>query len=384
MRVAWVCAAAVAAALDPNVLEAFRSGDADHDARLDPDEFEAALASLYVARARTGAIAPPAPAAPRKGAAAAGDATPAGGAGFARAFVNSMGMIWATEVGDKTFFIAAILAMRHARLVVFAGALGALAVMTVLSALLGLALPSLLPRTYTHYASAGLFLYFGLRLLRDARSMETGTVSEELEEVEEELGVGAGKKQDAPGDAEAGGAAAPRPPRGRRRQGRGAPRALAGVRAHLPGGVGRPVADRDDRARGGEGPVRRRRRGRRGPRHVHGPRGRGRPHARGAHQREARRRLRRPDLPGVRGLQLPRRGPPGVRERHTTLKRARPGGVFVPSQLPKDILLADSGSEQSTSESPRPHSKCLALLPRRAPSPLLPGAGAALRGGGPA
>ena len=64
MRVAWVCAAAVAAALDPNVLEAFRSGDADHDARLDPDEFEAALASLYVARARTGAIAPPAPAAP--------------------------------------------------------------------------------------------------------------------------------------------------------------------------------------------------------------------------------------------------------------------------------------------------------------------------------
>merc|ERR1719261_1037027 len=114
-------------------------------------------------------------------------------------------MIWATEVGDKTFFIAAILAMRHARLVVFAGALGALAVMTVLSALLGLALPSLLPRTYTHYASAGLFLYFG-RLLRDARSMETGTVSEELEEVEEELGVGAGKKQDARGDA------APRPP----------------------------------------------------------------------------------------------------------------------------------------------------------------------------
>ena len=61
MRVAWVCAAAVAAALDPNVLEAFRSGDADHDARLDPDEFEAALASLYVARARTGAIAPPRP-----------------------------------------------------------------------------------------------------------------------------------------------------------------------------------------------------------------------------------------------------------------------------------------------------------------------------------
>merc|ERR1719421_2767970 len=80
-------------------------------------------------------------------------------------------MIWATEVGDKTFFIAAILAMRHARLVVFAGALGALAVMTVLSALLGLALPSLLPRTYTHYASAGLFLYFGCRSLLQTRAV---------------------------------------------------------------------------------------------------------------------------------------------------------------------------------------------------------------------
>jgi putative Ca2+/H+ antiporter (TMEM165/GDT1 family) len=106
------------------------------------------------------------------------------------------------------------MAMRHARHLVFAGALGALAVMTVLSALLGLALPSLLPRTYTHYASAGLFLYFGLRLLRDAQRMEGGAVSEELEEVEEELGVGAGKKQDGVDAAEAS-AAAPRPPDGK-------------------------------------------------------------------------------------------------------------------------------------------------------------------------
>ena len=37
---------------------------------------------------------------------------------------------------------------------VFGGAVGALAVMTVLSAALGFALPSILPKTYTHYASA--------------------------------------------------------------------------------------------------------------------------------------------------------------------------------------------------------------------------------------
>ncbi len=46
-------------------------------------------------------------------------------------------MIIVTELGDKTFFIAAIMAMRYARSTVFLGAISALAVMTVLSAALG-------------------------------------------------------------------------------------------------------------------------------------------------------------------------------------------------------------------------------------------------------
>lgn len=53
-----------------------------------------------------------------------------------------------------SFFIAAILAMSYPRMVVFGGAVGALAVMTALSAGFGYLLPSLLPKTYTHYASA--------------------------------------------------------------------------------------------------------------------------------------------------------------------------------------------------------------------------------------
>lgn len=47
-------------------------------------------------------------------------------------------MIIVTELGDKTFFIAAIMAMRYARSTVFAGAISALAVMTILSAALGI------------------------------------------------------------------------------------------------------------------------------------------------------------------------------------------------------------------------------------------------------
>eukprot|EP01042_Synura_sphagnicola_P033095 gene33095-42528_t len=43
---------------------------------------------------------------------------------FMKATVNSLFMILVTEIGDKTFFIAAVLAMRNARLVVYGGAMG--------------------------------------------------------------------------------------------------------------------------------------------------------------------------------------------------------------------------------------------------------------------
>ncbi|MES1915711.1 MAG: hypothetical protein MHM6MM_007618, partial [Cercozoa sp. M6MM] len=70
--------------------------------------------------------------------AAADDAAPLSRT-FSGAFVSSLAMIIASELGDKTFFIAAILSMRFDRAVVYAGAMGALAVMHVLSAVLGAA-----------------------------------------------------------------------------------------------------------------------------------------------------------------------------------------------------------------------------------------------------
>lgn len=56
-----------------------------------------------------------------------------GDVGFLHAFIASISVIVVSELGDKTFFIAAIMAMRHPRLIVFAGAITALALMTVLS-----------------------------------------------------------------------------------------------------------------------------------------------------------------------------------------------------------------------------------------------------------
>lgn len=52
---------------------------------------------------------------------------------YLHAFIASLSVIIVSEIGDKTFFIAAILAMRHSRIVVFTGAISALGLMTVFS-----------------------------------------------------------------------------------------------------------------------------------------------------------------------------------------------------------------------------------------------------------
>jgi len=59
--------------------------------------------------------------------------TPVVTLGLVHAFVASLSVIIVSELGDKTFFIAAIMAMRHSRITVFAGAISALALMTILS-----------------------------------------------------------------------------------------------------------------------------------------------------------------------------------------------------------------------------------------------------------
>ncbi|KAF4674305.1 hypothetical protein FOL47_009457 [Perkinsus chesapeaki] len=103
---------------------------------------------------------------------------------FLGGFISSFLMILCAELGDKTFFIAAILSMRNSAAVVFAGAIAALATMTVLSAGLGLLLPALLSKKVTHYACIALFTYFGIRLLKDACDADDSAESGELAEVE--------------------------------------------------------------------------------------------------------------------------------------------------------------------------------------------------------
>lgn len=109
---------------------------------------------------------------------------------FASAFVQSFLLILACEMGDRTFFVAAILAMKSSRLVVWAGALTALGAMTVVSALLGKMFPLLFhSKRLTSLLAAGLFAFFGVQLLRDWWRMrgEEPAENEELAEVEQEI-----------------------------------------------------------------------------------------------------------------------------------------------------------------------------------------------------
>ncbi|KAM4809314.1 putative divalent cation/proton antiporter TMEM165 [Rhinophrynus dorsalis] len=129
--------------------------------------------------------------------------------GFIHAFVAAISVIIVSELGDKTFFIAAIMAMRYNRLTVLAGAMLALGLMTCLSVLFGYA-TTVIPRVYTYYVSTALFAIFGIRMLREGLKMSPDEGQEELEEVQAEI-----KRKDeelqrtkllnGPGDVETGG-----------------------------------------------------------------------------------------------------------------------------------------------------------------------------------
>jgi putative Ca2+/H+ antiporter (TMEM165/GDT1 family) len=96
-----------------------------------------------------------------------------------KAYTAGLLLTTISELGDKTFFIAVILAMRHTRRWVFGGVVLALAAMTVLSVLIGQAV-SFLPKHYLDFGEIALFVGFGLKLLYDASQMSSQPDEEEV------------------------------------------------------------------------------------------------------------------------------------------------------------------------------------------------------------
>ena len=101
------------------------------------------------------------------------------------AFGSSLTAITLAELGDKTFFMALILAVRHRARWVFLGAFAALTAVTLMSLGLGYGLRELLPQAVVPWLAAVLFLAFGVKLLVDAQGMAADAAREEAEEAEE-------------------------------------------------------------------------------------------------------------------------------------------------------------------------------------------------------
>lgn len=111
--------------------------------------------------------------------------TPLHGDPSLAAFGSSFTAITLAELGDKTFFMALILAVRHRARWVFLGAFAALAAVTLISLGLGYGLRELLPAGVVPWLAAVLFLGFGLKLLIDAQAMGVDAARGEAEEAEQ-------------------------------------------------------------------------------------------------------------------------------------------------------------------------------------------------------
>mmetsp|Transcript_2194 Transcript_2194/g.3646 ORF Transcript_2194/g.3646 Transcript_2194/m.3646 type:complete len:299 (+) Transcript_2194:33-929(+) len=110
------------------------------------------------------------------------------------AFFQASSLIFVSEIGDKTFFIATLLAARASKLLTFAGCAGALAFMTVVSVLIGQifhAVPPSLTKglPLDDYVAVASFVYFGVKALIDASQLEDDRsgIDEEREEAEKTL-----------------------------------------------------------------------------------------------------------------------------------------------------------------------------------------------------
>lgn len=88
-------------------------------------------------------------------------------------FTAAFSLIFVSEIGDKTFFIAALLAMQYDKFLVLLGSMGALALMTILSVIIGRIFKSVPSQFQTtlpigEYAAVALLVFFGLKAIKDA------------------------------------------------------------------------------------------------------------------------------------------------------------------------------------------------------------------------
>jgi len=116
-------------------------------------------------------------------------------------FGASSATILVSEIGDKTFFLAALLSLRRGRRRALTASLAALYAMTCISALLGVVVKELpagmqVGQRFVHLATAACFAVFGVSNLLQARSAKQAAEEEREdadEAVEQTLSKGRGR-----------------------------------------------------------------------------------------------------------------------------------------------------------------------------------------------
>lgn len=105
---------------------------------------------------------------------------------LSQTFIASVSIIVVSELGDKTFFIAAIMAMKHSKLPVFLGAMAANCLMNLIAVSLAM-VTSFIPQFVTHALSIVLFSFFGAKMIFDAYQMSPNETEDEFNEAREVL-----------------------------------------------------------------------------------------------------------------------------------------------------------------------------------------------------
>eukprot|EP00891_Asterochloris_glomerata_P000685 jgi/Astpho2/685/e_gw1.00013.117.1_t len=111
-----------------------------------------------------------------------------GKSGFTAAFA----LIFLSELGDKTFFIAGLLAMKVGRWLSFAGSVSALGLMTIISVAIGFMfkqVPDAIKGSVPigEYLGIALLIYFGLRTLKDAYDSDDAGGDDELSAADKDV-----------------------------------------------------------------------------------------------------------------------------------------------------------------------------------------------------
>eukprot|EP00292_Cryptomonas_paramecium_P011047 CAMPEP_0113694158 /NCGR_PEP_ID=MMETSP0038_2-20120614/20106_1 /TAXON_ID=2898 /ORGANISM="Cryptomonas paramecium" /LENGTH=332 /DNA_ID=CAMNT_0000616393 /DNA_START=69 /DNA_END=1064 /DNA_ORIENTATION=- /assembly_acc=CAM_ASM_000170 len=118
--------------------------------------------------------------------------------GFSKSFI----MILVAECGDKTFFVAMILAMKYDKTPVFVGSMIALCSMTILSVACGWLISGMLDRVVLLWIGAAIFLVAGVWMLWEAYNMDdSGSAEEEAREAVDKVDLGGDGSASEKGEA---------------------------------------------------------------------------------------------------------------------------------------------------------------------------------------